>query len=65
MSIFLNALKRKNTARPPVWFMRQAGRYHSHYREIKKKYSFEESKDYGMINHGSVLYDGVIDWFRE
>ncbi len=42
MSIFLNALKRKNTARPPVWFMRQAGRYHSHYREIKKKYSFEE-----------------------
>lgn len=31
----------------------------------REKYSFEESKDYGMINHGSVLYDGVIDWFRE
>ena len=31
----------------------------------REKYSFEESKDYGMINHGSVLYDGVIDCFRE
>lgn len=31
----------------------------------KEKDSFEESKDYGMINHGSVFYDGMIKWFRE
>jgi len=42
MSIFLNALLRKNTSRPPVWFMRQAGRYHTHYQTTKEKYSFEE-----------------------
>ncbi|MBF0300431.1 MAG: hypothetical protein HQK51_17060 [Oligoflexia bacterium] len=24
----------------PIWFMRQAGRYHSHYQNIKKKYDF-------------------------
>jgi uroporphyrinogen decarboxylase len=27
---------------PPIWFMRQAGRYHSHYRNLKEKYSFLE-----------------------
>ena len=42
MSIFLDALLRKNTSRPPVWFMRQAGRYHTHYQTTKEKYSFEE-----------------------
>lgn len=26
--------------RPPVWFMRQAGRYHSHYQAIRKAHSF-------------------------
>ncbi len=24
----------------PVWFMRQAGRYHDHYQQLKKEYSF-------------------------
>ncbi len=27
---------------PPVWFMRQAGRYHDHYQELKKRHSFME-----------------------
>jgi hypothetical protein len=25
---------------------------------------FAEHKDYGSINHGSVFYDGMINWFR-
>jgi hypothetical protein len=27
--------------------------------------SFQESKDYGIINHGGALYDKMIDWFRD
>ncbi|MBN21171.1 MAG: uroporphyrinogen decarboxylase [Bdellovibrionaceae bacterium] len=42
MSLLIDALKRKNKNRPPVWMMRQAGRYHDHYQEMKKKYSFIE-----------------------
>jgi uroporphyrinogen decarboxylase len=34
------ALRRQNTGRPPVWFMRQAGRYHSHYQGLKHAHSF-------------------------
>jgi len=26
----------------PVWFMRQAGRYHDHYQNIKKDHNFME-----------------------
>src|SRR3954453_17053623 len=40
-TIFQSALARGNSGRrPPVWFMRQAGGYHSHYQELKKKNSF-------------------------
>ena len=40
--LFLNSINNILQPTPPIWFMRQAGRYHSHYREFKKKYSFEE-----------------------
>jgi uroporphyrinogen decarboxylase len=42
MTAFELALLRKNTGRPPVWFMRQAGRYHSHYQALKAEHSFIE-----------------------
>ena len=39
---FYNALNKIPQSTPPIWFMRQAGRYHSHYQQLKLKYSFEE-----------------------
>ena len=38
----LRALNRENEGRPPVWLMRQAGRYMPQYRAIREKYSFEQ-----------------------
>ncbi len=32
--------------------------------EERDKERFEETKDYGEINHGSAFYDGMINWFR-
>ncbi|TGL86029.1 uroporphyrinogen decarboxylase [Leptospira congkakensis] len=39
---FSNALNLIPQNIPPIWFMRQAGRYHSHYRKLKETYSFME-----------------------
>ncbi len=39
---FFNALNKVEQKVPPIWFMRQAGRYHQHYRKLKEKYSFEQ-----------------------
>ena len=39
---FMNLLSCKPQSTPPIWFMRQAGRYHSHYQNLRKKYSFED-----------------------
>ncbi len=38
--LFLRALKGETVERPPVWMMRQAGRYLPEFMEIKKKYDF-------------------------
>lgn len=39
---FLGAIERKIIDRPPIWLMRQAGRYLPDYQKIKKNYSFLE-----------------------
>ena len=38
--LFLKALKGETVDRPPVWMMRQAGRYLPEFQEIKAKYDF-------------------------
>lgn len=39
---FRNALRREPQAVPPIWFMRQAGRYHRHYQALRAKHGFME-----------------------
>ena len=37
---FQNALQRIPQRTPPVWLMRQAGRYHRHYQALRRQFSF-------------------------
>lgn len=39
---FQKAARREPQAIPPIWMMRQAGRYHSHYQALRKQYSFDD-----------------------
>jgi len=39
---FSNAINNVPQKVPPIWFMRQAGRYHSHYQKLRKINSFVE-----------------------
>lgn len=39
---FANALRGIEQDCPPVWFMRQAGRYHQHYQGLRSRHSFVE-----------------------
>ena len=38
--IFTNRIQENNKTRVPVWFMRQAGRYHDHYQNLKRNHDF-------------------------
>src|SRR5436190_21433298 len=39
---FQNALARRPQSVPPIWLMRQAGRYHQHYQALRARHSFME-----------------------
>ena len=39
---FQNAVNRIPQMVPPIWFMRQAGRYHKHYQALRARHSFME-----------------------
>ena len=41
-TLLQQALARHNLHRPPVWFMRQAGRYHRHYQRLRARHEFIE-----------------------
>ena len=41
--LFLRAVRGERTERPPVWLMRQAGRYLPEYREMRDEYTFREA----------------------
>lgn len=42
MSKLLKALKGIQEEKPPIWMMRQAGRYLPEYKELRKRYNFHE-----------------------
>jgi uroporphyrinogen decarboxylase len=42
MTKFQKAIRREPQTTPPIWFMRQAGRYHKHYQAIRAKHEFIE-----------------------
>lgn len=39
-NIFSQAVRCQNSGTPPIWMMRQAGRYHKHYQALRRKHGF-------------------------
>ena len=54
-SLLLDALHCRNLQRPPVWLMRQAGRYMTSYRALRSRYSFLE-----MIHQPELVADVTL-----
>ncbi|MBP9841699.1 MAG: uroporphyrinogen decarboxylase [Simkaniaceae bacterium] len=54
-NVFFDALTFQNRDRPPVWLMRQAGRYMPQYQKLRKKYSLEE-----MFHNKGLIADVTL-----
>lgn len=64
---FQNARARITQATPPIWLMRQAGRYHRHYQALRQQFSFmdlcKQSELAAQVALGPVLdfdFDAAI-----
>lgn len=53
--LLIQALRCQNKSRPPVWLMRQAGRYMPAYRALRQKYSFLE-----MCHHPDLITEVTL-----
>jgi len=60
-TLFLDACRRAPVPRPPVWLMRQVGRYMARYQELRKRVSFAELLARADIAAECSLY--VLDDF--
>jgi len=58
--LILRAARGEPTPRPPVWFMRQAGRYQKSYQEIRKRYTLPE-----IVRHPEVAAEVTLLPVRE
>ncbi len=54
-TLLIDALHCRNTGRPPVWLMRQAGRYMPAYRKIRAQHSFLE-----MCHHSELAAEVTL-----
>ncbi len=57
---FIKALNREPQNCPPVWFMRQAGRYHQLYQEKRTRYSFMD-----MCKNPQLAAEVALDPIRD
>lgn len=65
--LFAKALRGETTERPPVWLMRQAGRYLPRYRELREEHTFREAistpsvaTEISLLPYERFGVDGVV-----
>ena len=57
LPLLLSAALGKKVNRPPVWMMRQAGRYMKIYRDLRERYpSFRERSENPELSYETVSY---------
>ena len=55
-SFFLDTLNGTPTSRPPVWFMRQAGRVLPNYLKLREQHTFSELNEFTEIGGRGDAY---------